>query len=144
MTTQATTIGAAAPTSRWWNVSLWTVQILLAAAFGMSGSMKLVTPVADLAAKMAWVSAVPSWLVRFIGVSEVAGALGLLLPSLARILPRLTPLAALGLTTIMVLAIPFHLSRGEANFIGAPVILGGLTAFVAWGRFRKSPIPPRS
>ena len=124
-------------------VALWVVQALLALAFAMSGIMKISQPLAALAQKMAWVAAVPGPLVRFIGLSELAGALGLILPSLTRIRPRLTALAAAGLTTIMVLAAAFHLSRGEAPVIKINVILGALAAFVAWGRARKAPIAPR-
>src|SRR5215471_11180050 len=100
--------------SRALGVALWVVQALLALAFGMGGFMKLTTPLDVLAQKMAWVGSVPGPLVRFIGASELAGALGLLLPSLTRIRPRLTPVAAAGLVTIMMLAIPFHVLRGEA------------------------------
>jgi len=75
-------------------------------------------------------------LVRFIGVVELAGALGVILPAATRIQPRLTPLAAAGLATIMVLAIPFHLMRGELKEIVINLALGGLAAFVACGRSR--------
>ena len=124
-------------------VALWVAQALLALAFGMSGFMKTTQPLPELAHRMAWVSAVPGPLVRFIGVAELAGALGLLLPSLTRVRPRLTPLAAAGLTTIMVLAGAFHLSRSETPFIKINFVLGALAAFVAWGRLRGAPIAPR-
>jgi putative oxidoreductase len=125
------------------HVALWVAQVLLFAAFGMAGFMKLTTPIPDLAQKMAWVTAVPH-LVRFIGAAELAGALGMLLPSITRIRPGLTALAGLGLTTIMILAMAFHVSRGEASVTPANLVLGGLAAFVAWGRFRKAPIEPRA
>jgi hypothetical protein len=110
----------------------------------MAGVMKVGAPLAQLGAKMAWVNAVPAGLVRFIGASELAGALGLVLPASTRIKPSLTPLAALGIVLIMVLAAGFHISRGEAAQ-GVPMnlILGGLAAFVAWGRWKKAPISPR-
>jgi len=129
--------------SRALGIALWVAQVLLALGFGMGAFMKLTTPLDALAHKMAWVGAVPGGLVRFIGASELAGALGLLLPSLTRIRPRLTPLAAAGLLTIMVLAIPFHIVRGEAPVIKINIILGALAAFVAWGRTRRAPIPAR-
>src|SRR6266480_4551385 len=91
------------------NVGLWVAQVLLALAFGMAGTMKLLTPLVELGQKMAWVAAVPEPLVRFIGASELAGALGLLVPALTRIRPRLTALAGAGLTAVMVLALLFHL-----------------------------------
>jgi putative oxidoreductase len=127
---------------RGWNISLWVVQVLLALAFGMAGIMKTTRPIADLAKNMNWVADLPS-LVRFIGASELAGAIGLLLPSLTRIAPRLTPLAAVGLVTVMILAAAFHISRGEFAMMPPSVILGLLSAFVAWGRFVKAPILPR-
>ena len=82
--------------------------------------------------------------VRFIGVVEVLGALGLILPAATRIQPKLTPLAALGLFTVMVLAMITHITRGEFGAIGVNVVLGGLAAFIAWGRLSKAPVQPRS
>ena len=122
-------------------VSLWVVQVLLALAFAASGSMKLAVPYAELLKQGAWVDRVPEGLVKFIGVAEVSGAAGLILPAATRIKPFLTPLAAAGFVVIMVLASALHLSLGERPF--AQVIIGGLAAFVAWGRFRKAPITPR-
>jgi putative oxidoreductase len=124
------------------NVSLWVAQVLLAAVFGMAGFMKVATPIAVLAQKMAWISGAPG-LVRFIGICELAGAVGVILPAAFKILPKLTAFAATGLLAIMVLAVPFHLCRGEAKVIGLPVLLGVMAAFVAWGRFRGAPIQSR-
>ena len=90
--------------SRGFELALWTVQILLAVAFGMAGVMKTFTPLDQLALKMGWVATLPAPVVRFIGLSELAGALGLVLPGLFRIKQQLTPIAAVGLVTVMVLA----------------------------------------
>jgi putative oxidoreductase len=128
--------------SRALHIFLWVAQVMLALVFGFAGAMKLLTPVAELAKNGAWMQ---DWwpLIRFIGISEVAGALGMLLPGLSRIKPKLTSLAAVGLFTIMVLATGFHLVRGEANHAPMTIILGALAAFVAWGRHRKAPIRAR-
>src|SRR5437867_13305114 len=115
------------------HVSLWAAQGLLFVLFGMAGILKTFTPIDELALKLPWAAAVPASLVRFIGLSELAGALGLVLPSLFRVRPRLTPLAAAGLVTVMVLACGFHLSRLEFNAIGFNLMLGSLGAFVRWG-----------
>ena len=80
-----------------WNISLWLVQALLAVMFGMAGFMKMTAPIAELAEKMAWPGVVPPALVRFIGLSEFAAAIGLILPAATRIKPVLTPLAGAGL-----------------------------------------------
>ena len=125
------------------SVSLWIAQILLALVFGFAGAMKLATPIAELAKNAAWIKD-SAFLVRFIGISEVAGVLGMLLPSMTRIKPRLTSLAAVGIFIIMVLATGFHLMRGEAKFTPLTLALGALAAFVAWGRFRKAPIAART
>ena len=123
------------------NILLWLVQLVLAAAFGMAGFMKSTQPVdALLQAGIGWASQVPLPLVRFIGVSELAGAIGLILPAATKIKPTLTPLAALGLLTIMILAMAFHVSRGEAQALPVNMVLGGLAAFVAWGRTKTVPI----
>jgi len=125
------------------HVALWVTQVLLAAAFIMAGVMKSTTPLAELAAKLSWLTEVPAPRVRCIGLSELAGGLGLLLPAVTRIRPGLTALAGAGLTLVMVLAVLFHLSRGEVPGAIPSVLLGGLSAFVAWGRFRAAPIAPR-
>ena len=113
---------------------LWLAQILLAAAFLLVGYTHALSPIAVAVARAPWAASLPVPLLRFIGVVELAGALGVILPAATRIQPRLTPLAAAGLATIMVLAIPFHLMRGEMKEIVINLVLGALAAFVAWGR----------
>jgi uncharacterized membrane protein YphA (DoxX/SURF4 family) len=124
-------------------IALWSAQIVLAFVFGFAGAMKVFTPIEDLAKNAAWIRNAEG-LIRFIGISELSGALGMLLPSLTRIKPKLTSLAAVGLFIVMVLATGFHLTRGEAKVIPMTVALGALAAFVAWGRFRKAPIAART
>src|SRR4029077_18844790 len=121
-------------------IGLWVVQVLLALVFGLSGITKLAVPYAELLKQGAWVAHVPAGLVKFIGVAELSGALGLILPAATRIRPVLSPLAAAGFVVMMVLASTLRLSIGEPPI--AQVILGGLAAFVAWGRFRKAQITP--
>ena len=129
----------------WWNIGLWVSQILLAVAFGMAGFLKALTPVADLGTMMNWVTVTPEWLVRFIGVVEFAGALGMILPSATRILPWLTPLAALGFAVIQVLAIGVHANLGEtAMSLPINLVLLALALFVVWGRWLQAPISPRA
>ena len=136
--------GAVVHPSRALHISLWIVQGLLFLLFGMAGVMKSTQPISALAQNMGWPGDVPAALVRFIGVSELAGALGLVLPAATRIKPLLTPLAAAGIVSIMVLAAAFHLSRGELQYVPINIVLGALAGFVAWGRWRKAPIAPRS
>ena len=124
--------------------TLWVVQILLALGFGIAGVTKLGQPIEVLAKMMGWPGDVPPALVRFIGLSELAGAIGIVVPAAVHIRPRLTAWAATGLFGIMLLAALFHLSRGEAQFVPVNIVLGGLAAFVAWGRFWKVPIAPRA
>lgn len=122
-------------------IGLWVVQGLLAFAFLGAGLMKLATPYEQLAASQAWARATPTLLVKIIGVCELAGALGVMLPAATRIKPGLTPLAALGFVVLMVLAAGLHVSIGEPPIPN--VVLGALAAFVAWGRWKKAPIAPR-
>ena len=124
-------------------IALWCVQVFLAIGFTVSGLQKLLTPIATLAAAAPWVATAPEALVRFIGACEVAGAIGLIAPSVSRIKPGLSALAAVGLATIMLLALAFHVSRGEFFMIPVVVVLGGLCVFVAWGRAKRAPIAPR-
>ncbi|MEZ4733288.1 MAG: DoxX family protein [Caldilineaceae bacterium] len=126
------------------NLVLWIVQILLAAAFGMAGFTKLTQPLDAMAAMMPWVTATPELLVRFIGLAEVAGALGLILPGLTKIQPRLTAYAALGLVLVMLLAGAFHASRGEFGNIPVNLVLLVLSAFVAYGRWSSALRPAKA
>jgi hypothetical protein len=129
----------------WWTIGLWAAQVLLALMFGAAGVMKTFVPLETLGAQMAWVPTFPDWLVRFVGIVEIAGALGMILPAVTRILPWLTPLAAVGFAVIQVLAIGLHAMRGEtAMTLPINVALLVLALFVAWGRFSKAPIPPRA
>jgi uncharacterized membrane protein len=123
---------------------LWLVQLLLAAAFALVGYLHAAAPIAASAAHAPWVASLPVAMVRTIGVAELTGALGLLLPAATRIRPTLTPLAAAGLAALMALAIPFHLMRGETGAIGINLLLGTLAALVVWGRTTRAPIRPRS
>jgi len=126
------------------NIALWVAQILLALAFGVAGASKIFMPLAELALQMSFVADSPAILVRFIGIVEVAGALGMILPALTRILPILTPLAALGFAIIQVLAIGVHASYGElAQMLPVNLILLALSVFVFWGRWKKLPFEPK-
>ena len=126
------------------HITLWIAQVLLAAMFLMSGLMKVSQPIDQLSKMLPWASQVPEALVRFIGVAEVLGAVGLILPSLLRIQPKLTPIAAVGLALVMLFAVVFHISRGETPMIGMNFILIAIAAFIAWGRFKKAPIASKS
>ena len=126
------------------HLALWGAQVLLALVFGSAGFMKTTMPIARLVQNgIVWTGDVPSWLVRGIGTCELAAAVGLILPSVTRIRPELTPLAALGLLAIMVLAMGFHIIRGEPQVVPMTMLLGGIAAFVASGRYAKVPILPR-
>jgi putative oxidoreductase len=126
------------------HITLWVAQVILAAMFLMSGFMKVAQPIAELSKMLPWTAEVPEPLVRFIGVAELLGAVGLILPSLLRIQPKLTPIAALALAVVMLFAAIFHVSRGETPAIGMNVVLIAVAAFIAWGRFNKAPIFPKA
>src|SRR5262245_19545335 len=113
-------------------IALWIVQTLLALVFIAAGFMKLFA--FDQFAASAPALADQRGLVTFIGIAELAGAIGLIVPALARVLPILTTWAAVGLATIMVLATGFHLSRGEFSHAVVTTILLALAAFVVLGR----------
>ena len=123
------------------NIGLWIVQVLLALAFLMAGTLKATQPLDRLAARMTWVNSLrPPRLVRVIGVLEVLGAIGLVLPAVTGILPWLTPLAAAGLVLTMIGAMMLHARRGEAAHIAPNVILLLLAAFIVVGRFVVMPL----
>lgn len=121
------------------NIALWIVQVLLAAAFIFAGVSKAFR-YEYARASLPWVKDVPRNLTTFIGVAELLGGLGLLLPALTGILPWLTALAAAGLALVMLLAIGFHTTRREWPAIGFNTVLLLLAAFVAYGRFAIMPL----
>lgn len=127
-----------------WNVGLWVAQVLLAGIYAMAGYMKLSQPIdALMASGMSYAGDYPEMLTRFIGTLEILGAIGIILPAATRILPGLTPLAALGFSAIQVLAMILHASRGEFGILPVNAVLLALSLFVLWGRWREAPISPR-
>jgi len=123
------------------NIVLWIVQILLALAFLMAGTLKATQPIDRLSARMTWVKAMkPQQIVRLIGILEILGAIGLVLPAVTGILPWLTPVAAIGLVLTMIGAMMLHARRGEAAHIAPNVILLLLAAFIVVGRFVVMPL----
>jgi uncharacterized membrane protein YphA (DoxX/SURF4 family) len=117
------------------NVALWIVQVLLAALFLFAGSMKLILPIAEMTKQ----TPLPGLFLRFLGVVEVLGGLGLILPGLLRIRPGLTPLAAAGLVIIMIGATVMTLASGPVAAALFPLVTGLLAAIVAYGRWRLMP-----
>lgn len=116
-------------------IALWIVQILAGIAFLMAGGMKLMQPKEKLAEKMAWVEDFDANIIKGIGLLEVLGAIGIILPHRLDILSLLTPLAAIGLVLTMIGAAIVHLRRNEIPMIMPTIVLGGLAAFVLWQTF---------
>ena len=114
------------------SISLWTVQVVLALLFLFAGSMKLILPIEMMTAQMT--VRLSGLFLRFIGVAEVAGAIGLILPGLLRIRPILTQLAACGLVIIMIGATVVTLLGGDVVAALFPLVVGLLCATVAYGR----------
>jgi len=121
------------------NTILWILQVVVGAMFVMAGVNHGFRQ-EESKKQMAWMQAVPSGMLTFIGTAEILGGLGLVLPALTGILPVLTPLAAVGLALIMLLAMPFHYRRGEYSGIVVNLVLGLLVAFIAYGRFIIEPL----
>jgi uncharacterized membrane protein YphA (DoxX/SURF4 family) len=118
------------------NLALWIVAIVLAVGFTASGLMKLLVPKDKLVSSgQGWAQDVTPTNIRLIGVVEVLGAVGLILPAVTHIVPILVPLAAVGLVLVMVGAAAVHARRKEIPNIGVNVVLLALAVFVAWGRF---------
>ena len=118
------------------NVALWIVQVLLAALFVFAGAMKFIMPVEEMTKQM---PSMPGAFLHFIGLCELLGGLGLILPALFRVAVGLVPLAAAGLVVIMIGATVISLKIGPAAGALIPLVVGLLAAFVAWGRSRAVP-----
>lgn len=122
------------------DIVIWIVQVLLALAFGMSGIMKLTQPTEKLATNMGWVKDFSPQTVKIIGLLELLGAIGLILPAVTGILSWLTPVAALGLVALMIGAILTHLRRKEQQMMIVNAVLLLLAVFVVYGRFVATPL----
>ncbi|HLZ80227.1 MAG TPA: DoxX family protein [Ktedonobacteraceae bacterium] len=122
------------------NIVLWVVQILLALAFALAGFIKSTQPIEKLSTRMGWVNDTSPAIVRLIGVLEILGAIGLILPAVTGIWPWLTPVAAAGLVLTMVGAMITNGRRGEFFHIGVNIVLLALAAFVLIGRFIIVPL----
>jgi hypothetical protein len=122
------------------NVVLWLVQALLAVTYVIIGGAKAFQSLEGLSKRMTWVHDLPVALVRFIGVAELLGAIGLILPMVINIAPWLTVVAATGLALVQVCAIIFHVSRHETRVVASNVALLLLAVFVLVGRVAIVPI----
>ena len=117
------------------NMALWIAQVLLAVLYGMAGTLKAFQT-SKAREQLPWAKNRSDRFIRFIGTSEMLGALGLILPLVTGILPWLTPSAAIGLSLIQLLAIfSEHLPKKEYNIIPANLILLALSVFVLIGRW---------
>jgi uncharacterized membrane protein YphA (DoxX/SURF4 family) len=117
------------------NIALWIIQSLLALLFLFAGGMKLILPIEEMTQQIA----MPGLFLRFIGVCEVLGGLGLVLPWLVGVRPGLTPLAAAGLVIIMIGATATTIIIGQVVTSILPLVVGILCLFVAYGRWRLAP-----
>lgn len=122
------------------NVAIWTVQVLLGCLFLFAGGAKLVLPIAEMTKQFP----LPGAFLRFLGVVELAGALGLILPSLLRVRPYLTPLAAGGLIIVMSGATAISMAGGTIVPAIPPFVVGCLAGLVLYARTRVVPIRERS
>ena len=123
------------------NIVLWMIQVLLAAVFFAHGAF-MVAPPADMVAMIDAQLTAPFRL--FLGVAEVLAAIGLIAPSVTRILPRLTPVASAGLMLVMGSATLLHLVRSEFSSALTTLVLLALVTFVTYMRWTIKPITPRT
>ena len=122
------------------NVVLWILQVLLAAAFFAHGLLFL-NPPPEIAAQMD--ASLPRWFSLFLGVAEVAAAIGLILPGITRVMPWLVSWSAIGIVIVMISATIWHLLRNEISSAGITLLLLLMATFVAYMRLRVLPIRAR-
>jgi uncharacterized membrane protein YphA (DoxX/SURF4 family) len=122
------------------NITLWVLQVLLAVAFFAHG-MLFLNPPPEIAVQMN--ESLPRWFQLFLGVAEIAAAVGLILPGITRILPQLVPAAAAGIVIIMLSATVLHIVRAEYSSAAITAVLLAMAAFTAYARWRTVPIQPR-
>jgi uncharacterized membrane protein YphA (DoxX/SURF4 family) len=129
-----------APRRKGLHVTLWVVQVLLALLFLFAGAMKFIMPIEAMTKDM---PQMPGAFLYFIGVCEILGGLGMVLPGLLKIKTGLTPLAAAGLVIIMIGAVVISYQVQGPKGLPAPLVAGLLSAFVAYGRWRLVPLPQK-
>jgi uncharacterized membrane protein len=122
------------------NIALWIIQGLLALVFLMFGFIKTFRPLESLKKSMSWTNNVPPIAVRLLGVAEILGAIGLILPGVTNILPWLTVVAAVGFMIVMIGACILHALHKEYNVIGVTIILLFLAALIVIGRLAIAPL----
>lgn len=125
------------------NILLWVLQILMGVYFFAIGVIHFVIP-PGLPDAMAWMYDLSPVLHYFSGTAEILGGLGLILPSVTKIKPKLTPLAGAGLVIVMIGAAFWHLNRGEAMNITLNVVNALVLAFIAYGRWKLKPIEEKA
>ncbi|GAB2640301.1 DoxX family protein [Emticicia sediminis] len=114
-------------------IALWIVQGLLAISMLWAASMKLFQPVEKLALMWPWVAS-HEVLVKFTGIVDLLGGIGIIAPTLFSIKPKLVVVVAWAIAVLMICASVFHILRGEAALIGINVVFALMASFVAWGR----------
>ena len=124
------------------NASLWAVQIALAGSFELSGLLKAFVPAAELQERLGFMIEAQAGILRPVGVVELVLCLALIVPAAARVLPRLTPVAAICLGATALLGLVQPASAGGLGFVLPDLALVAGTAFVAWGRLVAAPIEP--
>ena len=126
----------------WRNTLLWVLQWAFGLYFVAVGIMHFIVP-DGLPALMEWMYDLSDTMHVVAGIAEILGGLGLILPSITRIQPQLTVFAAAGLLLVMIGAVVFHIDRGESASVVTNVFIGAIMAFIAYGRWKLVPIPPR-
>lgn len=126
------------------NIALWIAQLFLAFSLFYSGGTKAFVTIADLAVQWPSIGAIDPLLVRLLGIVDMLGAIGLIVPAILRIRPMLTVLAAWGVLALMACALVFHVRQDELGQVGVNLFFGSLALFIAWGRSRRSPVTVRT
>jgi DoxX-like family len=136
MATQATSSTQTLPSGKAMNIVLWIIQGLLTAVFLFAGGVKFAIPIAQMTKG----TGLPGWFLHFVGVCEILGALGLILPGITRIRTGLTPLAASGLVIIMIGATWVSIAEMGVKAGVTPCVVGLFAAFVAYARWKVAPL----
>lgn len=123
---------------------IWSAQVVVALGFIAGGVIKLVQPIPELAAMWAWTGDLPPAAVRLLGAIDLAGGAGVILPTLLRIKPGMTVLAALGCIALQASAMVFHAARGELADTPVNLVFLSLSAVIFWGRWKIAPVAARA
>jgi len=113
-------------------IAVWIAKIILAISFIWGASLKLFLSIEKLSAMWPWTAEVPVAVVKFTGIIDLLGGIGIISPVILSLNPKITQITAFAIIVLMICGSVFHICRGEASQIGINVFFAFLASFIVW------------